>query len=175
VYFSLAFVRVRSGFTVLAYPAIDRSAKVYSGGTPLLRDITNESNINSKPNPPMAPSPPEGSVADAFFGASPVVASALGIRSGATPCGRTNFAGDPVSIHTPARGGDPGARNVFDRFFRFQSTPPRGGRPAMSVSSSSGRRHARLIEKRAERPCVSLLAVCLAGTCVNRRRTLFVL
>jgi hypothetical protein len=29
-----------------------------------------------------------GSVADAFFGASPVVASALGIRSGATPCGR---------------------------------------------------------------------------------------
>jgi hypothetical protein len=29
-----------------------------------------------------------GSVADAFFGASPVVASALGIRSGATPRGR---------------------------------------------------------------------------------------
>jgi hypothetical protein len=29
-----------------------------------------------------------GLVADAFFGASPVVASALGIRLGATPCGR---------------------------------------------------------------------------------------
>ena len=29
-----------------------------------------------------------GSDADAFFGASPVVASALGIRSGATPGGR---------------------------------------------------------------------------------------
>ena len=29
-----------------------------------------------------------GSVTDAFFGASPVVASALGIRSGATPGGR---------------------------------------------------------------------------------------
>jgi hypothetical protein len=29
-----------------------------------------------------------GSVADAFFGASPVVASALGVRSGATPRGR---------------------------------------------------------------------------------------
>jgi hypothetical protein len=29
-----------------------------------------------------------GSVADAFFGASPVVASALGIRLGATPHGR---------------------------------------------------------------------------------------
>jgi hypothetical protein len=28
-----------------------------------------------------------GSIADAFFGASPVVASALGIRSGATPRG----------------------------------------------------------------------------------------
>ena len=28
-----------------------------------------------------------GFAADAFFGASPVVASALGIRSGATPCG----------------------------------------------------------------------------------------
>jgi hypothetical protein len=37
-----------------------------------------------------------GSVADAFFGASPVVASALGIRSGATPRG-------PIHVTTPLR------------------------------------------------------------------------
>jgi hypothetical protein len=39
-----------------------------------------------------------GSVADAFFGASPVVASALGIRSGATPHGRHQRTMDPPGL-----------------------------------------------------------------------------
>jgi hypothetical protein len=38
-----------------------------------------------------------GSVADAFFGASPVVASALGIRLGATPRGQFH-----PNLHPPA-------------------------------------------------------------------------
>jgi hypothetical protein len=39
-----------------------------------------------------------GSVADAFFGASPVVASALGIRSGATPRGRIHSKPHPSAL-----------------------------------------------------------------------------
>jgi hypothetical protein len=39
-----------------------------------------------------------GSVADAFFGASPVVASALGIRSGATPRGRIHSKPHPSTL-----------------------------------------------------------------------------
>jgi hypothetical protein len=39
-----------------------------------------------------------GSVADAFFGASPVVASALGIRSGATPRGRIHSKPTPSAL-----------------------------------------------------------------------------
>ena len=39
-----------------------------------------------------------GSVAEAFFGASPVVASALGIRSGATPRGRIYYNPTPSAL-----------------------------------------------------------------------------
>jgi hypothetical protein len=55
----------------------------------LLKGSTKES-MRSKPKPSDGNSVAaiRGSVADAFFGASPVVASALGIRSGATTCGR---------------------------------------------------------------------------------------
>jgi hypothetical protein len=67
----------------------------YSPRPPLLRGSTKES-MRSKLKPSQKPKPSEGdrvttlrgSVADAFFGASPVVASALGIRLGATPRGR---------------------------------------------------------------------------------------
>ena len=56
----------------------------------LLRDFTKESRgCSLKPKPSGSNSAARGlSVADAFFGASPVVASALGIRLGATPRGR---------------------------------------------------------------------------------------
>ena len=68
---------------------------------PLLRDSTKEREVG-KPKT----KPPEGHrlarlrglVADAFFGASPVVASALGIRSGATPRGLTHTT-TPVPAH----------------------------------------------------------------------------
>ena len=55
----------------------------------LLKGPTKES-MSSKPKPSDGDfvAATRGSVADAFFGASPVVASALGIRSGATPRGR---------------------------------------------------------------------------------------
>jgi hypothetical protein len=127
VYFSLAFVRVRSGFTVLAYPAIDRSAKVYSGGTPLLRDITNESNINSKPKPSDGAFATRGFGCRCFLRSQPRRRLGLGHPLGRDPlrtdefCWRSGFnlhprAGGrprraecirpilPVSIHAPARG-----------------------------------------------------------------------
>jgi hypothetical protein len=55
----------------------------------LLKGFTKESMpLKSKPSDGDFVAAIGGSVADAFFGASPVVASALGIRSGATPRGR---------------------------------------------------------------------------------------
>src|ERR1039457_1555565 len=66
-----------------------RSIAFHSPRPPLLRGSTKES-MTSKPKPSDGDfvAAIRGSVADAFFGASPVVASALGIRSGATPRGR---------------------------------------------------------------------------------------
>src|ERR1035437_3086350 len=66
-----------------------RSLAFNSPRPPLLKGSTKES-ITSKPKPSDGDfvAAIGGSVADAFFGASPVVASALGIRSGATPHGR---------------------------------------------------------------------------------------
>ena len=55
----------------------------------LLKGSTKESACSkSKPSDGDFVAAIRGSIADAFFGASPVVASALGIRSGATPRGR---------------------------------------------------------------------------------------
>ena len=68
-----------------------RSLAFYSPRPPLLRDSTKESMIfclKPKPSEGDFIAAIRGSVADAFFGASPVVASALGIRLGATPRGR---------------------------------------------------------------------------------------
>ncbi len=54
----------------------------------LLKGPTKESTpLKSKPSDGDFVAAIGGSLADAFFGASPVVASALGIRSGATPRG----------------------------------------------------------------------------------------
>ena len=66
-----------------------RSVAFNSPRPPLLRGSTKES-MPSKPKPSDGDfvAATRGSVADAFFGASPVVASALGIRSGATPRGQ---------------------------------------------------------------------------------------
>src|ERR1035441_6335448 len=66
-----------------------RSLAFYSPRPQLLRGSTKES-MGSKAEPSAGDfvAASRGSVADAFFGASPVVASALGIRSGATPRGR---------------------------------------------------------------------------------------
>ena len=69
-----------------------QSSRSLAQGPPLLTDFTKEmplffalksKTLRGRRAPPAA----EGCIADAFFGASPVVASALGIRSGATPCG----------------------------------------------------------------------------------------
>src|ERR1035437_6154150 len=65
-----------------------RSLAFHSPRPPLLKGSTKES-MTSKPKPSDGDfAAIRGSVADAFFGASPVVASALGIRLGATPRGR---------------------------------------------------------------------------------------
>ena len=66
-----------------------RSFAFHSPRPQLLKGPTKES-MSSKPKPSDGDfvAAIRGSVADAFFGASPVVASALGIRSGATPRGR---------------------------------------------------------------------------------------
>src|SRR5271157_1886536 len=66
-----------------------RSFAFHSPRPPLLRGSTKESMTSkAKPSDGDFVAAIGGSVADAFFGASPVVASALGIRSGATPGGR---------------------------------------------------------------------------------------
>ena len=66
-----------------------RSLAFHSPRPPRLRNFTKES-VTSKPKPSDGDfvAAIRGSVADAFFGASSIVASALGIRSGATPRGR---------------------------------------------------------------------------------------
>src|SRR5271157_1113481 len=66
-----------------------RSFAFHSPRPQLLKGPTKES-MSSKPKPADGDfaAAISGSVADAFFGASSVVASALGIRSGATPRGR---------------------------------------------------------------------------------------
>jgi hypothetical protein len=67
-----------------------RDFALYSPRPPLLRDFTKESMGDSKSKTLCWAASPRsrGLQADAFFGASPVVASALGIRLGATPRGR---------------------------------------------------------------------------------------
>src|ERR1017187_5981895 len=76
-----------------------RSIAFHSPRPPLLRGSTKES-MTSKPKPSDGDfvAAIRGSVADAFFGASPVVASALGIRSGATPRGRIHSKPHPTAL-----------------------------------------------------------------------------
>jgi Helix-turn-helix domain len=71
---------------------------------PLLRNFTKESgDCFLKPKPSGSGFSARGSsVADAFFGASPVVASALGIHLGATPRGRFHSKPSPFTLlHKP--------------------------------------------------------------------------
>ena len=65
----------------------------------LLKGSTKES-MRSKPKPSDGDfvAVIRGSIADAFFGASPVVASALGIRPGATPRGRIHSKPHPSAL-----------------------------------------------------------------------------
>ena len=76
-----------------------RSFAFYRPRPPLLRGSTKES-IPSKPKPSDGNfvAAIRGSVADAFFGASPVVASALGSRSGATPRGQIHSKPSPSAL-----------------------------------------------------------------------------
>ena len=80
-----------------------RTLAFYGPRPPLLGSSTKES-TSSKATPKPKPSAGDfvatrrGSVADAFFGASPVVASALGIRSGATPRGRIHYNPHPSAL-----------------------------------------------------------------------------
>jgi hypothetical protein len=77
--------------------AARRSFAFYSPRPPLLRDFTKEIICsNTKPSEGDFVAG-RGLIADAFFGASPVVASALGIRSGATPCGRVHTNTPPLN------------------------------------------------------------------------------
>ena len=78
-----------------------RSLAFYSPRPLLLRDFTKESMIlflKPKPSDGDFIGLTRGSVADAFFGASPVVASALGIRLGATPRGRLHCKPSPSTL-----------------------------------------------------------------------------
>ena len=79
--------------------AARRSLALYRPRPPLLRGSTKES-TPSKPKPCDGDfvAALTGSVADAFFGASPVVASALGIRLGATPRGRIHCKPSPSAL-----------------------------------------------------------------------------
>jgi len=79
--------------------AARRSLAFDSPRPPLLRSSTKESRP-SKPRPSEGDfvAAFRGSVADAFFGASPVVASALGIRLGATPRGRLHSKPHPSAL-----------------------------------------------------------------------------
>ena len=70
---------------------------------PQLRDFTKESRSSkAKPSDSDFVVATRGSDADAFFGASPVVASALGIRLGATPDGRIHLNIHPSTLHCKA-------------------------------------------------------------------------
>jgi hypothetical protein len=78
-----------------------RSLAFYSPRPQLLEGFTKESTVfflKPKPSEGDFLSAIRGSVADAFFGASPVVASALGIRSGATPHGRFHCIPSPSAL-----------------------------------------------------------------------------
>jgi hypothetical protein len=78
-----------------------RSLAFYSPRPQLLGGITKESMIlflKPKPSDGDFVAATRGSVADAFFGASPVVASALGSRSGATPRGRIHPKPSPSAL-----------------------------------------------------------------------------
>ena len=76
-----------------------RSFAFHSPMPQLLKGPTKES-MSSKPKPSDGDfvAAIRGSVADAFFGASPVVASALGIRPGATPRGRIHSKPHPSAL-----------------------------------------------------------------------------
>ena len=76
-----------------------RSFAFQSPRPQLLKGLTKES-MSSKPKPSDGDfvAAIRGSVADAFFGASPVVASASGIRSGATPRGRIHSKPHPSAL-----------------------------------------------------------------------------
>ena len=76
-----------------------RSLAFNSPRPQLLKGSTKES-MSSKPKPSDGDfvAATGGSVADAFFGASPVVASVLGIRSGATPHGRIHSNPTPSAL-----------------------------------------------------------------------------
>ena len=76
-----------------------RSFAFHSPRPQLLKGPTKES-MSSKPKPSDGDfvAAIRGSVADAFFGASPVVASALGIRSGATPRGQIHSKPHPSAL-----------------------------------------------------------------------------
>ena len=82
--------------------AARRSLAFYSPRPQLLRDSTKESMLlflKPKPSDSDFVAATRGSsVADAFFGASPVVASALGIRLGATPRGRCHCKPSPSTL-----------------------------------------------------------------------------
>ena len=77
-----------------------RSLALSSPRPQLLKGFTKESGgLFIKPKPSDGDRvATRGSVADAFFGASPVVASALGIRLGATPRGRFHCKPSPSAL-----------------------------------------------------------------------------
>jgi len=78
-----------------------QSLAFYSPRPQLLRDSTKESVVlllKPKPSDGDFVAATRGSVADAFFGASPVVASALGIRLGATPRGPFHCKPSPSTL-----------------------------------------------------------------------------
>ena len=87
--------------------AARRSSRLLAPRPPLLRDFTKESGGQSQsqkqnPLPATDRAAAEGSIADAFFGASPVVASVLGIRPSATPGGQFDSNAPSRRIFQPA-------------------------------------------------------------------------
>jgi hypothetical protein len=79
--------------------AARRSFAFYSPRPQLLKGFTKESLLSkTKPSDGDFRAATRGLWTDAFFGASPVVASALGIRSGATPRGRIHSKPSPSAL-----------------------------------------------------------------------------
>jgi hypothetical protein len=79
--------------------AARRSFAFYSPRPQLLKGFTKESLLSkTKPSDGDFRAATRGLWTDAFFGASPVVASALGIRSGATPRGRIHSKLSPSAL-----------------------------------------------------------------------------